>query len=50
MFVVKVYTDNYGVLCLFNVIEFSEEKNATAYANEMLEKGFGVEVYQRISF
>ena len=50
MFVVKVYINNYGVLCLFNVREFSVEENATAYANEMLESGFGVEVYQRIYF
>ena len=50
MFVVKVYTDNYGVLCLFKVREFSEKEYATAYANEMLENGFGVEVYQRITF
>lgn len=50
MFVVKVYTENYDVICLFKVREFSEEECAIAYANEMLEKGFAVEVYQRISF
>lgn len=50
MFVVKVYTDNYGVLCLFEVKEFSEEKFATVYAQDMLDCGYAVEVYQRISF
>lgn len=50
MFVVKVYTDNFGVICLFKVKEFSEEKFATVYAEEMLECGFAVEVYQRILF
>ena len=50
MFVVKVYTENYGVLCLFKVKEFSEKEFATAYANEKLEDGFAVEVYQRITF
>lgn len=50
MYVVKVYTDDNGILCLFKVKEFSELKCAVAYAHDMLEYGFGVEVYQRISF
>lgn len=50
MFVVEVYTDNYGVLCLFKVTEFSEEKSATVYAKDMLECGYAVVVYKRISF
>ena len=50
MFVVKVYTDENSVLCLFKVREFSEEEYAIAYAHDMLEMNFAVEVYQRISF
>ncbi len=50
MFVVKVYTDNYSVLCLFKVKEFPYKEDAVTYAQAMLENGFGVEVYQRITF
>ena len=50
MFVVHVYTNHFGVLCLFKVMEFNEKESATEYANEMIEKSFAVEVYQRISF
>ena len=50
MYVVKVYTDNYGVLCLFDVREFTAKDSAVEYANTKLEKGLAVEVYQRISF
>lgn len=50
MFVVKVYTDDNSVICLFKVKEFSDEKFAVTYANDMLECGFAVEVYLRISF
>ena len=50
MYVVKVYQETNGVLCLFKVREFSEKKYAIAYAQDLLEMGFGVEVYQRVSF
>ena len=50
MYVVKVYTDDIGVLCLFKVKEFSEKEAAASYAVDMRKMGFAVEVYQRIIF